>query len=418
LSAVAKSLPKLTRDDLVRLVGLSVLLAVGVWIARNTYWEEVSVPAHPRGEAAADPYYGILHLAGDLGLHARTVGSLSALPARDAVILLDAVNIGSLPQPQLLALEHWVTAGGRLILAGHVLTASTELRRWTGIKPVLPHGRPAGAAGTAAPSRFAEPQGPSAPGASRNDCPPMGVSIDGMPTGENLRVCDVWVGNGYTSEIKPSWALRDAAGMQVLRITVGTGSVTVIGPTQLYANTELFAHQHARVFVEASALLHGDTLWILAPSRAETLLALLWRLGAPAMGFLGMAIACSVWRDFPRFGPLSDVPPSARRSLAEQIRANARFAWRSRSLAALHAAALRGVEASARRHIVAFDGLDRMQRLAVIAARSGIAPAELEAAMGPGASRRPRDERAAIALLEQARRSLQSLGTLSTKDAV
>ena len=234
----------------------------------------------------------------------------------------------------------------------------------------------------------------------------MHVSVDGAPTGEDLRVCDVWDGNGYSSERTPAWDLTDAAGIQVLRVGMGRGSVTVIGPAQLYSNTGLYEHQHARVFIESAALLRGDDVWIFAPNSAEPLLALLWRLGAPALACLGAAIACSIWRGFPRFGPLVPVPQIARRSLGEQIRANARFAWRSRSLDALHAAAVRGVEESARREIVAFDRLDPDQRTAVIAARAGIAPMQLAAAMRPSEGPGPRAERSAIALLEQARRSL------------
>ena len=400
----AATAPKLTRDGLLRILVLAALLALGVWIARNTYWEEISVPSQPRGEAATNPYYGVEHLAARVGLRTRTVASLGALPRRDGVLLLDTLNLRSLPPSAIPALERWVDSGGRLILAGHVLAASAELRRWTGIK-FVPTRVPA-AGGAAPPSRVARPPNTARVAAVRKDCPSMHVSVDGAPTGEDLRVCDVWVGNGYSSERTPAWDLTDAAGIQVLRVGMGRGSVTVIGPAQLYSNTGLYAHQHARVFIESAALLRGDDVWIFAPNSAEPLLALLWRLGAPALACLGAAIACSIWRGFPRFGPLVPVPQIARRSLGEQIRANARFAWRSRSLDALHAAAVRGVEESARREIVAFDRLDPDQRTAVIAARAGIAPMQLAAAMRPSEGPGPRAERSAIALLEQARRSL------------
>lgn len=389
--------PKLTRDGLLRMLLLAALLALCVWIARNTYWEEISVPSQPRGEAATNPYYGVEHLAASLGLHTRAVASLGILPRRDGVLLLDTLNLRSVPPSEILALEHWVDSGGRLILAGHVLAASAELRRWTGIK-FGPARLPA--------TGSAKPPGTTRVAAVRKDCPPMQVSVDGAPTGEDLRVCDVWVGNGYSSERTPAWDLTDAAGIQVLRVGMGRGSVTVIGPAQLYANTGLFQHQHARVFIESAALLRGDELWIFAPNRAESLLALLWRLGAPALACFGLAIACSIWRSFPRFGPLVPAAPIARRSLGEQIRASARFAWRSRSLDALHAAAVRGVEESARREIVAYDRLDPEQRIAVIAARAGVAPMLLAAAMRPSEGSGPHAARSAIALLEQARRRL------------
>lgn len=410
MNAATASPPLLTRVGWLRLLLLAILLALGVWIARNTYWEEVSVPTQPRGEAASNPYYGILHLAADLGLRARTVTSLSSLPGRDGVLLLDAAAARNLPRPQILAVEHWVEAGGRLLLGGSVLGSSAELRRWTAIKFVPPRVASAVVAepDAAAAKWPAPPRTTTGVAKVRNDCPPMLVSIDGNATGETLLVCDVWVGNGYSSALTPSWALSDPAGIQVLRVGLGRGSVTIIGPSQIYANAELFEHQHARVFVDAAALMRGDQLWILVPGHAEALLALLWRLGAPAIGCLGLAVALSLWRGFPRFGPLAATPPAARRSLAEQIRASARFAWRSRSLTALHAAVLRGVEDVARRQIAAFDRLDAAQRSVAISARAGIPATEIEEAMRFDALRRPIAGRSAIVLLERLRRRLQT----------
>jgi len=420
LNGTTASMLPLTRVGVLRLLLLCGLLALGVWIARNTYWEEVSVPGQARGEAATNPYYGLVHLAADLGLETRTVASLSSLPGRDGVLLLDKVGKGTLPRSQIQALEHWVEAGGRLILSGSVLGGSTELRHWTGIQYVPPRITAPGAA----PSDGAAPNVPPLPpprarvaiAAVRKDCPPMQVSIDGKPTGETLLVCDVWVGNGYRSERTPAWALSDAAGIQVLRVGLGRGSVTVIGPSQIYATAAVFEHQHARVFVDASPLLRGDQLWILVANQPEALLALLWRLGAPAIGCLIAAVLLSLWRSFPRFGPLAAAPPDARRSLAEQIRANARFAWRSHSLEALHAAALRGVEDVARRQIAAFDRLDTAQRGAVIAARAGISASALEEAMRLDTARRPPSGRSAIALLEQVRRRLQTQALSSNRN--
>lgn len=404
----------LTRDGWLRLLTLAIVLAVGVWIARNTYWEEVTVPGKLGGEALSNPHYGIELLAAKLGIHTHVLVSLGSLPARDGVLFLGHLNIRSVSATQIEALEHWVQGGGRLIIGGYVVSGSTELQRWSGIK-FVPMRKPS-ADSSDGPIAVPPPVAASV-GRIRNDCPPMQVSVDGKPSGETLVVCDVGVGNGYTSAKTPSWALRDAAGIQVLRTVVGRGSVTVIGPSQIYSNIGLFLNQHARVLVEASALSRGDDLWVLAPNRAESFAKLLWRLGAPAICCLLVAIGFSIWRQCPRFGPLASEPLLARRSLAEQIRANARFAWRSRSLGALHKAAVRGLEERARQLIEAYELREPAERLALIAARAGIPVEQLDTAMRPVPDRGGINERAAIVLLEQARRSLRQQTIQSSRDS-
>jgi hypothetical protein len=403
LNAVSLKQPFLTRDGVIRLVLLVLLLGFGVWIARNTYWEDVAVPAQLRGEALRNQNYSIERLAALLGIHTHVLVSLDSLPARDGVLLLGEFNVRAPTPDQVQALEHWVERGGRLILPRYVLGSNPELQRWSGIKSV-PMPKPA--AGGADRQIVVRPPVTTLATRHRNDCPAMQVSADGTPTGESLVVCDLVIGDGFTSERTPAWALRDAAGTQILRVALGRGSVTVIGPVGMYSNIGLFSHQHARAFIAAAALARGDDLWILAPNRAEPLLALLWRLGAPAIACLLLAIACSIWRSLPRFGPLAPEPPLVRRSLAEQIRADARFAWRSRSLAALHAAALRSLEERARRVIESYELHDPAQRLDLIAARAQIPAQQLGAAMRPVNGRGGSDERAAILLLEQTRRRL------------
>jgi hypothetical protein len=113
-----------------------------------------------------------------------------------------------------------------------------------------------------------------------------------------------------------------------------------------------------------------------------------------------------IWRNLPRFGPLAPVPIAARRSLAEQIRANARFAWRTGKLGALREAARRALDRDAARKIAAYASLDPRGRAAELGKRAGVDPAVLDAAMTDNPADAAPVQRAAIALLEQTRRTL------------
>jgi hypothetical protein len=98
----------------------------------------------------------------------------------------------------------------------------------------------------------------------------------------------------------------------------------------------------------------------------------------------------------------------ARRSLAEQIRANAAFAWRTRKLAALRAAVRRALDETAGKRIAAYSSLDVRKRVNAIAACAGTDARTLNSAMTEAALGAPHVQRAAIALLEQTRRLLNA----------
>jgi hypothetical protein len=189
---------------------------------------------------------------------------------------------------------------------------------------------------------------------------------------------------------------------------MGRGSVTVIPRYSLISNKNLIRHEHAEIFLTASHLVRGDTLYIVNVARAETLIALVWRLAAPALVFFGVAILCIILRQLPRFGPALPPPARVRRSLAEQIRANAAFAWRTRKLTALRAAVRRALDETAKKRIASYSGLDIRKRVNAIAAWAGIDSKTLNSAMTEDAVAAPQVQRAAIALLEQTRRILNA----------
>jgi len=385
--------------NLARTLGaLAVAAALATWVAFKLHWETITVPTLAKGEALTNPYYALEHFVANLGLHPREISTVRGLQA-EAVLVLEEPG-DELTHPPVAALESWVEAGGRLVISSALLDAYPALRAWSGIKrapaaPAAADGKPP-----------ASPLIPPPPADSRANCPLMTVRADGTPTGQSFRVCDAGPTLVFDREQPPAWSLSDDRGMHVIRTSVGFGEVTVLQPADALSNVSLKRADHAEMFAAAAGLRHGDTLLIFHPATAAPLPVLLWRLVAPGILFLLAALLALAWRHAPPFGPPLPAPNPVRRSLAEQIRANARFAWRTQHLRGLRNSARRALDEAAARHIAGYGSLDTLQRAERLAELTGLDPAAIRAARAEGAAGRLNEERAAITLMEVCRRIL------------
>jgi hypothetical protein len=388
----------MTRDRITYAVILLVLAIFGVWVARNTYWDDTLVPVPLQGEAATNAFYSVQHLAAALGIQTNVVLSLNAPPPKKGALLIDGFQ-GDMSHTRVDGLAPWVDSGGRLIITDDVVLAAPKFQAWSGISL----GARFSAGAKKEPVKTA-----AAPRDPEDDCAPLDVAVDGKAAGQTLVLCIPPRESGLASKHKPAWSLANEYGLQILRINIGRGSVTVIPRYWLISNKNLIRHDHAEILVTAANLTRGDALYIVNAAAAETLIALAWRVAAPALVFFGIALACMILQQLPRFGPLLPAPAMVRRSLAEQIRANAAFAWRTRKLTALRAAVSRALDETAGKRIASYGSLDVRSRVNAIAAWAGIDPKTLNAAMTEDAVGAPQVQRAAISLLEQARRILNA----------
>jgi hypothetical protein len=428
--------------------GLALVAALATWVAFQLHWETITVPTPAKGEALTNPYYALEHFVVHLGLHPQEISTVRGLQPEAVLIFEESGD--ELTHPPVAVLESWVESGGRLVISSMLLEAYPALRAWSGIKrahalrtpAVVKPASPAPAAGNAASSAPADNNPPSPAPAAGNaaspahaeskpgssapaeakpaapppgrlsktgsgaDCPLMTVRADGVPTGQSFRVCVAGPALAYDGEHPPAWSLSDDRGMHVIRTGVGFGEITVLEPADVLSNSLLKRADHAEMFAAAAGLRHGDTLLIFHPATAVPLPVLLWRLIAPAILFLLAALLALAWRHAPRFGPPLPLPSPLRRSLAEQIRANARFAWRTRSLGGLRASARRSLDEAAARYIAGYGSLDASQRAERLADLTGLDPAAILAARDARAARRLNEERAAITLMEVCRRIL------------
>jgi hypothetical protein len=378
-----------TRARLLNIAVFVVLLVLGVYVARHTYWTEVSVPNLPQQEAAKDEYYATKQLLARFGIRTGQIVSLRKLPPHDQVLLVPDVRDTTL-EGHLQSLERWVEEGGRVILPAASIWSKGDLQSWTGIVP----------------STHEAPE--SADKKPRDPCGPHTVRVNGKPTGETLRACVRNSEFAFNSRRVPDWSLSNDYGMQMLRVAIGRGSVTVLDCECTLRNERVLKEDHARILFAATPLFRGDRFVFLDPEKAESLVAMVWRLAAPAALAVAATLALLIWRSWPRFGPLEPVAAPVRRSLAEQIRANARFAWRTRQLASLRNVMRRAVERAARKQIAAFSHLDGEQRYGALGARTGLGVDTLRAALEETADGDAQAQSAAIDLLERARRALES----------
>jgi hypothetical protein len=229
-------------------------------------------------------------------------------------------------------------------------------------------------------------------------------------------VCDADPETYLQTTRKISWALRDAGEMQAVRVPAGRGSVTAINASPFY-HRSLLDGDHGRLFVAAVVLRTGDEVHFLSEDDHPSLLALLWIYGSPVVVLALAAIALGLWRNSARFGPLVNEPPTARRSLAEQIRGTGEFALRYGDGESLHAASLRALTEAATRRVPGYARLSPSDQAAALARLTGFDRDAFTAAAYHAGLRTPNELRNTIAFLETARREILSSPPASTASA-
>ncbi|PYR92683.1 MAG: hypothetical protein DMF84_12130 [Acidobacteria bacterium] len=368
-------------------VPLALLIA---WVASHTDWVDTKVPMPPKGEALINPFYAAQRFAEALA--ARTAWDrLLAVPSTDSVIVLSDWH-WTLSRTRREALERWVESGGRLVLEGTLTGGKDEFEHWSQIVCRVRTMTEAQLSQEvwrkdACASFQEEHDGIAASGADRMD----------------YSVCDFDSLSSLTSNKRAEWALRNATGVQAMRVHVGRGSITVINATP-FRQRHLFDGDHGRLFVAATGLRRGDDVHFLSEADQPSLLALVWAHGAPVVALVLTLVALALWRGGVRFGPLAPAPHAARRSLAEQIRGTGQFALRHGDGRSLHAACLRALEEAAQRRVKSYTRLEPNQRISTLAHLTGFDRQALAAAIGHTDSPGRHDLRRSLALLEAARR--------------
>jgi hypothetical protein len=395
------------------IIGGIVALVLGLlvtYIARNTYWDEISIPSPLRGEAVTNPFYASQHLAEALGARTEWRQTLRTLPNTKAVLVLSNWH-WDLIETRRRRLEQWVEAGGHVVIDRSLIGDENDFARWSGIRREYPDDEEDDSEHTGEEAVEEEADNiEEEVGAPRTRDGVCGLihAVDSSGStgtnGESLSLCTL---DGYSflsTDAEIEWGYADDE-LQAVRVRVGRGSVTAVNATP-FGNRDLAEEDHGKLFVGATQLHRGDLIIFLSEHEHTSLLGLMWLHGAPVVVLALIVLAALLWRGSVRFGPLAAATDAARRSLAEQIRGTGQFTVRLGGGKALHAAAVRALHEAARRRIPRYESMAHVERVAAMAQRAGIESEALAAAINHTGARRPSDLAHTVALLETARRKI------------
>jgi hypothetical protein len=362
------------------------------WIARNTYWAEMTVPMPMKGEALTNSMYAAQRLSEKLGATAAAQYRIDTLPEPNSVIYLSYWN-WNLVKGRREQLQRWVESGGRLVADRSLIGGDKELEAWSGI------------------TRSVLPLDEARAGNSDDeddDCADLEsetVVPDPSTTSVSYFICGIEPGSRLSSSKRVTWLLSDAEGMQAMRVEIGRGSFTLINGTP-FDNHAIFDGDNALAFVAMTRIDRGDRILFLSEEESTSLLALIWMHGAPVVLLTLGVIALALWRGSLRFGPPAGEADPARRSLAEQILGTGRFTLRFGGGRALHAAAVRALHETAHRHVSGYGVMQGAARMAALASNTGMEESALAEAINYSGPRSAGELRKVITLLETARRRI------------
>jgi hypothetical protein len=405
------------------LAGIALLVA---WIAKNTYWDETTIPMPLRNEAATNPFYAAQRFVENLGATSSWDRFQRDVPT-NAVIVVSSWH-WDLAAGRRSRMEKWVEGGGRLVIDSSLVGGEEAFESWSGITRRHPQresdedeeedeGDETGAPEEESAERAEESpeqdeqasEEENEPARKPRPCRRLHESVRevgsrrGAPA--DLELCSSEDFSQLTTTRRIAWAMQDDIGNQVLRTKVGKGSVTVINgmPFRYRSFTDA---DHAELLVLAAQLRRGDEVHFLSEEDHASLLTLMWAFGSPVVLLSLALIGLALWRNSARFGPLAAAPESARRSLAEQIRGTGQFVMRFGGGKALHAAAVRALDEAAQRKVSGYRGLSTNERVEAVARLTGIEASTLAPAINHSGPRRSHELRQALALIETARRRI------------
>jgi hypothetical protein len=387
-----------SRSLVLRLILLAIAGVLVYWVAINTYWDKVNIPAPLQKEAARNPFYGAQHLVEGLGAKSSWDRFLRAVPP-NAAIFVSSWH-WDLAEGRRSRMEQWVEAGGRLVLDRTLVGGEEEFERWSGIA----HHQE-----SAKDEEEDDEDQEDREALLKRECRVLHEATPGREEAQDksstYELCAAEDGTHLATTRHIAWALKDEIGNQVLRVNVGKGSVTVVNGVP-FQFRQFLEGDNAALLVAALQLRKNDEVHFLSEEEHPSMLTLMWILGWPVVLLVLALIALALWRNSVRFGPLAAAPDPARRSLAEQIRGTGLFVIRFGGGKALHAAAVRALNEAASRRIGAYSRLSASERIDAIARLTGADASALGPAVHHGGERRQHELRQAVALIESVRRRL------------
>ncbi len=354
------------------LLGLLIIGGYTGWFLANFEQETYQRRSEMSAEARRNPLLAAERLLNRLGQQAESRSGRQFLiypPAESGVLLVRDLG-APLPSDRVDALLAWVEAGGRLIATPGRLQ-DDELRRplleafgvdlvqlWDIegldlLKEVAEEGD-------------VEPTQTMAVALPNADETPLEIEFDG----------DRWFEVNYDGDY---WLTPSEDEPHLLIFAYGRGYVTFLSDSGFFDNDRIGDYDHASLLAELVA--GPDRVWLLYSSQMPSLLELIWRWAPYLVISLTLLAVLSLWRMGRRSGPRIVSGQQQRRDLLEHLQAAAEFNWRTDPSASLLQQARKQVEKRWMMSHPQLHHLDRTERCAWLAERTGMTPQAIELAL-------------------------------------
>jgi hypothetical protein len=393
---------------------LAGLGGLGYWVYSNLEWEETTVPVPVKGPARTNNLLAAERLAARLGSTTE-----STFGIQGALQLLGGGIAGKLPDPANTvlilptqrrtfiprhdeALREWVKTGGHLIAVTYTLEEDGDrpdpLLRDFGFrqfrtalgeksKPKPPKDEDEESEQEAEERRKreaakrAEDLLKKLPGYRKREEKCWAVRESGtlsprFPAG--LEVLCAYFDPRFRLEGNREvlWSVGSDHGVHALTLAHGKGKVTVLTDYQLLQNDLIGKADHADLFAAMAGFNDSGKkpshIFLMPREEYDGILALTWRYAWPVVCMIVLLVLLALWRWGARFGPVYAAKSTARRSLAEHVRASGEFLFRHGQSTTLWRATLDAARRRAERVLPRATFANDDAYLAALAARSGI----------------------------------------------
>ncbi|BCT92143.1 hypothetical protein LYSHEL_11670 [Lysobacter helvus] len=338
------------------LVALVLIVAIGMWWTATFERRPVDHWLPPKGEAATNPLYllkvALQHDGQRVDARSRLALDKHPLGAHDTVVLL--ANPNTLSQREVARLLAFVQSGGHLLTP---LAWGTRARAGRNV-PLL------GALGV------------------RPKLDTFGC-VSYWPQ-EHAHSNRTLCGRRFELVAPPvlGWHDDKEPGYAFARIAYGAGTVDVVTDADFLDNAGINGVFNAGFTRQLLAPNYGKGTFHLVyasdmPPLWRLLLDNAWRVLVP----LALLLVGWLWMRAQRLGPRLPSAPEDRRALLEHVQASGEHLYRYGRGAVLHDALRRHVLARLRRRDPVAAALEGDDQVAAIAARTGLAPEDIAAAL-------------------------------------
>jgi hypothetical protein len=383
-----------SRATLVRAgVALAVLALCAIGFFSCFERREVEVETGVSAAARRNPYLALARLLERMG-HTVVVQTdptrLDALPEPPATLILPTPRY-SIGAERSEALLDWVSRGGHLAVVTYTLWRDPEASDEDG----SPHTRPdfiLDRFGLRQEAVAPEPEKEKQEGAEpTRDRPVLEGAWADFDAGHPLEVTFSPQFRWLDPEHVATWTVAGSSGVHLVELRHGRGRVSAFTSDEPLLNTRIAERDNAEFAVRwLRRDAAGDgPIWIYYEEDWPSVLVLVREHAMPAAIAGAALLGVWLWSAVFRFGPVLPEPSRARRSWLEHLDAAGRFHWRQDHGRALLAAMREEVSRRARERHPGWRDLAERERLARVAERTGLTPAEVEHALAgpPGGAR-------------------------------